>query len=132
MRRISVAATRLGLNARLRARLKRGCDLGILQLICSHSRWMWLLRRQTHNLFLKRQSLNYGYFATQLPEAGHFCGMPIERAFHLATSSAPPGLSLLATQAQDRLILGTTFVPKAVSESVARQFLDTLVTDLLA
>lgn len=120
------------LARRLRERLQRGTDLGLLQLMYYHSRWMWLVRRQTRGLFMKRQSLNYGCFSSNLPTGAKFGGVPIEAAYHAASTSSPPGLSLLATQFQRRLIIAAAYVPDAIAPSRAEAFLDTLVTDLTA
>jgi len=120
------------LARRLRERLQRGTDLGLLQLMYYHSRWMWLVRRQTRSLFMKRQSLNYGCFSSSLPVGATFAGAPIEAAYHAASASSPPGLSLLATQFQRRLIIAAAYVPDAIAPSRAGAFLDTLVSDLTA
>jgi len=133
---IDEAADRDGLlktlSRRLRDRLKRQVDLGLLQLVYWHSRRIWFVRFPLKTLFMKRQSLNYGCFNSIIAPGATFAGVPIEAAYHVASTSSPPGLSLLANRFQGRLLFTAVYVPDAVPPSRMEAFLDRLISDFTA
>jgi hypothetical protein len=120
------------LSRQMWERLASDSDLGMLQ-------WTSVLSkrpRQTRfilNLVLRIGfSLWYGYFGAVDAVGDSFCGAAIEEVYYTGPSWSPVGMTLLANQFRGRLLLQASYVPDAVPEALANQFLDEVMADLRA
>jgi hypothetical protein len=119
------------LSQQVRQRLEGGTDLGMLQLVELFSRRprqaRWVI-----GLWLRVGfSLWYAYFGALEVVADRFCGTDIEDLYFAGPAWSPVGVTLLANQFRGRLLLQATYVPAAVPDALAHDFLDTVVRDLV-
>jgi hypothetical protein len=117
------------LARQFRDRVRRGWDVALVQLMTVYTRWMWVARRLTRALFRRSQSLNYGCFHSTLPAGATLATVPIVAMYHLSSAPAPPGLALIATRFQRRMILAATHDPAVVPRERADALLDQLIAD---
>jgi hypothetical protein len=76
-------------------------------------------------------SLWYAYFGSADAAGQSLAGAEIEDVFSVGPSWPPVGLTLLANQFRGRLGLQVTYVPASVPETLAQQFLDWVMADLV-
>jgi hypothetical protein len=115
------------INAQVRDALRRGEDLGWLQLMCLFSP----RRKRAVNPERGRRSFAFSFHGRAVAGFDSLCGTAVERLFTLLTNAYPPGLHLHANQLDGRLHLSVFFTAGAIPESVANAFLDTVAADLL-
>jgi hypothetical protein len=120
------------LSRQMREQLRRGIDLGNLQMMSVMSRFerscaAHIRARMQHSPV----SLGFGFLG---PVAGleTFCGVPVSRLHTLNAALAPPGVTLQVNQFRGRLGLGLTYVSRSVPPGLAGEFLDTMMADLAA
>jgi hypothetical protein len=125
-----VALVRM-LNRQFRERLEQDVDLGVLRTISLFGR----RPRQARwglDLFLRYGfSLWYAYFGNT-PVSNQFCDVEIENVFFTSPAWWPNGMTLLVNQFRGRLLFQTTTLPEIIPDSLAGEFLDQLIADLLA
>ncbi len=123
-------ATRL-LSAQMRDQIRRGIDLGNLQMMAVMSRFAPLLR--SHLIArMKRQpvTLGFGYLGPVAQELSRFCRRDVENVYTFNASLSPPGVTLQANQFAGRINLLLTFITSAVPEALANRLLDEIIADL--
>jgi len=116
---------------RMREALEGDADLGVLQLAVLAGRGArheapWVIEHLLRHGF----SLWYGYFGALDAIGTHFCGTPVEKAFHAGPAWPPLGLTLLVNQFRGSLFFQATYVPESVPDRLAGLFLDELVRGL--
>ncbi len=116
------------INAQVREALRRGEDLGWLQLTRLSRR-----RRSAANKPERgRRSFAFSFHGRAVAGFDSLCGTAVERLFTLVGSIYPPGVHLQANHLDGRLHLSLFYTAGAVPESTANAFLNTLVADLLS
>jgi len=120
-----------GLVRRMREQVRRGFDLGSLQLARVGSRHLERVRGGFKHR-MRDLSFTYGYFKPVDDGGRGFCGTPIESAYHLIMPWTPPGLTVSANACRGRLHVVVTSGVESVPEAVAADFLDALLADLVA
>jgi hypothetical protein len=116
------------LNAQVRDALRRGEDLGWLQMM----RWSRHRRKGTSKPESGRRSFAFSFHGRAVAGFDSLCGTAIERLFTLVATIYPPGVHLQANQVGGRLHLLLYFIAGAVPEPLANAFLDAVAADLLA
>ena len=118
------------LSRQLKDCLEQEVDLGMVQqmaLFCRrprHARWVLdALLRHTFSLW-------YAYFGSQDAAGDQFCDIEIDRLTYAGPTWSPMGITLIANQFHDRLLLQATYIPASVPDAVANRFLDEVVGDL--
>ncbi len=114
---------------RMRDQIRRGFDLGSLQLAGIASRHLELVRRGFKRR-MRDLSFSYGYFKAPDESGAGLCGVPIARAYHLIMPWAPPGLTVSANACHGRLHISVTSAVQAIPAPLAETFADTLLADL--
>ncbi|HKB06594.1 MAG TPA: hypothetical protein VKD90_30640 [Gemmataceae bacterium] len=125
------------MNQQFRERLALDADLGMVQLSSFFQRPGSFLRERFARYSVRRllrsgYSIWYAYFGSLDTMGEQFCGTPIEDACYVASSWPPMGVTLLVNKFQGVLVFQSTSVPGSVPESRANEFLDAVVSDLLA
>ncbi len=116
------------LNAQVRDALRRGEDLGRLQM-------MWLARRREKAPVKPEgrwRTFGFSFHGRAVAGFDSLCGTAIERLVTLGINIYPPGVHLQANLFGGRLHLSLFYAAGAVPEPTANAFLDTLVADLLS
>ena len=120
------------MNARMRDQLRRGIDLGNLQMMALMSRHLWLLRRHVLERAKRHPfTLGFGYQGPVVKGLESFCGRPVDWIYTLNSALSPPGITLQVNQFRGRLNLALTYISSGVPETLANEFLDTIMSDLL-
>jgi hypothetical protein len=119
------------LNARVRDGLRRGEDLGALQLLALDRRGA-ALRRAVRDPDFAWSTIAFSFHGRGVAGFDSLAGTPIDRLFTVGTCAFPPGIGLLVNHLGGRLHLALIYVPGAIPEPLAECFLDTVVADLLA
>ncbi len=120
------------LNAQMREQLRRGIDLGNLQMMAFMSRYDRMLTKHIKSHMQKSpMALGFGFLGPAFGGMESFCGVPVERFYTLNSALAPPGITLQVNVHRGRLNFALTYVGDAVPDSLAQAFLDTMIADLL-
>ena len=120
------------LNSRMRNQLRRGIELGNLQMMTTMSRYdrllaKHLLERMKNHPF----TLAFGYQGPAVSGLESFCGQNVDWLYTLNTGMSPPGITLQVNQFRGRLNLCVSYVSSGISESLTNAFLDAMIEDLL-
>lgn len=119
------------LNVQMREQLRRGIDLGNLQMMSFMSRYDRMLARHIKTHMQKSpMALGFGFLGPAFGGMQAFCGVPVERFYTLNSALAPPGITLQVNLHRGRLNFALTYVGDAVPDSLAQAFLDTMIADL--
>lgn len=120
------------LNVQMREQLRRGIDLGNLQMMAFMSRYDRMLAKHIKSHMQKSpMALGFGFLGPAFGGMESFCDVPVERFYTLNSALAPPGITLQVNVHRGRLNFALTYVGDAVPDSLAQAFLDTMVADLL-
>jgi hypothetical protein len=118
------------LSRQLRERIGSGGDLAMLRLATTCARLprqtLWIMDAWLRYAF----TLWYAYFGPIDP-GERFCGCEIEKVCSAGPCWPAIGVTLLVNQFRGRLLFQTTYVPEVVPPSRAREFLDTVIEDLV-
>ncbi len=121
----------LRLNARMREQLRRGIDLGNLQMMAVMAPRARLLARHLLERMKRHPfSLGFGYQGPVVPGLDQFCGRPVRQLYVLNAGGSPPGMTLQVNQCLGRLNLCATYVSSGVPDDLAEAFLGELAADL--
>jgi hypothetical protein len=119
------------LSGQMRDQLRRGIDIGNLQLMSIMSRFDWMLAKHIEGRMQKSPlTLGFGFLGPAATGLERFCGRSVERFHTLNAALGPPGVTLQVNQFRGRLNLGLTYVSNAVPEELAERLLDTIASDL--
>lgn len=120
------------LNSRMRDQLRRGMELGNLQMMTVMSRYERLLAKHIKERMKKHPfTLAFGYQGPAVSGLEIFCGQEVDRLYTLNTGMSPPGITLQVNQFRGRLNLSVSYVSSGVPEALTNAFLDTMIEDLL-
>jgi hypothetical protein len=119
------------LARQLRERLEDRFDLSMLRVAARLNRRPDNFRYVIEMGLRLGFSLWYAYFGSADAVGQTFAGADIEDVFSMGPSWPPVGLTLLANQFHGRFGLQVTYVPTSVPETLAREFLDGVIADLL-
>ncbi|MCZ6698741.1 MAG: hypothetical protein O7D94_07420 [Planctomycetota bacterium] len=126
------ALTRM-LNSQMRDQLRRGIDVGNLQMMTVMSRFAGVLvSHMKDRLQRKPLTLGYGFLGPVAGGFDRFCGVPIGQLYTLNSALSPPGITLQANQCQGRINLALTYISDVIPTETAGEFLDAVAKDLLA
>lgn len=120
------------LSARMRDQLRRGIDLGSLQMMQTMSPFTRLLgvhlleRSRKHPL-----TLGFGFLGPALPGLERLCGVDVDWLYSLNIAASPPGITVQVNQFRGRLNLVLTYVGKTVPDERAEAFLASVEAELL-
>lgn len=121
------------LNVQMREQLRRGIDLGNLQMMSFMSRYDRMLARHIKTHMQKSpMALGFGFLGPAFGGMEAFCGVPVERFYTLNSALAPPGITLQVNLHRGCLNFALTYVGDAVPDSLAQAFLDTMLKDLIS
>lgn len=121
------------LNAQMRDQLRRGMDLGNLQLLSILSRFAPVLRSHIVTRMKKRPfTLGFGFLGPVAAELSRFGGQAVDNVYTFNTALSPPGVTLQVNQFAGRINLLLTYISSAVPEAKAAQLLDEIKGDLCA
>ncbi|MFQ5410920.1 MAG: condensation domain-containing protein [Phycisphaerae bacterium] len=121
------------LNAKMRDQLRRGIDLGNLQMMAIMARHEKLLARHLLERMRKDPiALGFGFLGPVIPGLETFLDQEVEWLYTLNSALSPPGVVLQVNQFRGRMNLILTYISEAVPEPLAESFLDTIMEDLLA
>jgi len=121
------------LHGQMREQLRRGIDLGNLQmmhLMAPHARLLrgHIIQRMRKHPF----TMGFGYLGPIAAGLETFGGQSVTALYSLNSAIAPPGITLQASQFRGRLQLNLTYIRSAVPPALAGAFLDAVVEDLCA
>ncbi|HWL94168.1 MAG TPA: hypothetical protein VNT79_11610 [Phycisphaerae bacterium] len=120
------------LNATMREQIRRGVDVGTVQmmsLIAPHEKL--LTRHLVERIKSDPTSLAFGFLGPVLPGLETFCGQRVEWLYSLNTSNSPPGMVLQVNQFRGRMNLMLTYIDGKVPEALANQFAEFIMDDLV-
>jgi hypothetical protein len=118
------------LSRQFRSRLEEKIDLGMVRLATGFSRRVRHMRWALEHVLRYSYSLWYAYFGALDSVGPQFCGVPVENAQYIGPAWSPMGIGLLVNQFGGQLCFQLTYDPYLVSNSLASEFLDVVVTDL--
>lgn len=119
------------LNARMRDELRRGIDLGSLQLISFMAPHANLMRRHLLRTLRKGPvSLGFGFLGTVIPGLTKLGDTPIRRFYTMNAALSPPGITLQGHQYNGRLSLVLTHIGSTVNDELAEAFLQHIMDEL--
>jgi hypothetical protein len=121
------------LSAQMRDQLRRGIDVGNLQMMAVMCRFAPLLRSHIITRMKRRPfTLGFGYLGPVIKELTHFCGQEIENVYTFNTAISPPGVTIQVNQFAGRINLLLSYISSAVPDASATRLLDEIVSDLCA
>ncbi len=121
----------LHLNSQMRHQLRRGIDLGNLQMMAVMAPRARLLARHLLERMKRHPfSLGFGYQGPVVPGLERFCGRPVRQLYAINAAGSPPGMTLQVNQCLGRLNLCAAYVSSGVPDSLAEAFLEELAADL--
>lgn len=119
------------LNAYMRDQLRRGVDVGTIQMMTIMSRMEKLLARHLLDRMRKDPiSLGFGFLGQVLPSLEQFCGRRVDRLYSLNASISPPGMVLQVIQFRGKMSLVMTYIGSVVSDELANRFAEFIMDDL--
>lgn len=119
------------LNSYMREQIRRGVDIGTMQMMSLMAPREKLLAR--HLLDRMRRdpiSLGFGFLGNVLPVLENFCGRRVDWFYSLNASISPPGMVMQASQFRGRMNLVFTYIGATVSDDLANQFAEFIMEDL--
>lgn len=121
------------LNSRMRDQLRRGIDVGNLQMMTIMGRFAGLLTSHMKDRFKRKPlTLGFGFLGPVASGFDRFCGAPIGQLYTLNSTLSPPGITLQINQCGGRLNLALTYISEVIPTTTAEEFLDAIADDLLA
>jgi len=120
------------LSRQMRDRLESKIDLGILNLVAIFQRRPQHIQMVLEHLLRCGFSLWYAYFGSADFRSEELFGQEVKKVCYVGPTWLPMGISLLANQFRGRLLFQATYDPDVISESLANDFLDRVMADLLA
>ncbi len=121
------------LNAQMRDQLRRGIDLGNLQLLSMLSRFAPLLRSHIVTRMKRRPfTLAFGYLGPVVAELTGCFGQAVDNVYTFNAALSPPGVTLQANQFAGRINLLLSYISSAVDKTRAGQLMDEIASDLTA
>lgn len=121
------------LNTVMRDQIRRGIDLGNLQMMAIMSQHTGLLKRHIMDRMKNHPfTLGFGFLGPVLPGLEQFGGRRTNWVYSLNTALSPPGITLEANQFRGQLNLMLTYIAATVPDQTAEAFLENLVEDMLA
>lgn len=120
------------LNARMRDELRKGIDLGSLQMISFMAPHANLMRRHLLRTLRKGPvSLGFGFLGTVIPGLTTLGNAPIRRFYTMNAALSPPGITLQGHQYANRLSLVLTHIGSTVNDDLAEAFLQHIMDELI-
>jgi len=119
------------LNANMRDEIRRGIDLGGLEMIDAVAPFSWLVKPTLRRSAGKVPSLGFGFLGPVLPELRTLLDVEIDWLYTMNMAVSPPGITLQAHQFGPRLNLVLTYIDAAVNEAEARQFCQHVADELV-
>jgi hypothetical protein len=142
MTSVSVSATRAqladrdrltrDLNAQQRENLRRGEDLGMMQVLYLIQPRPTIIRQLMHEPGVRERTFGFSFHGRAVAGFDSLCGTPVERLFTSGSDIFPPGLQLQVNHAGGRLHVSLFYTAGAIPEPLANTFLDVLLDDVLA
>jgi hypothetical protein len=119
------------LSAQMRDQLRRGIDLGNLQMMTIMSRFAPRLRPLiVAHLKHRPFTIGFGYLGPVISVLSRFCGQEVENVHSFNTSIAPPGVTIAVNQFDGRINLMLTYTASAVPDGAASSLLDEIAGGL--
>ena len=118
------------LNGHMRNEIRRGIDLGGLEMIDAVAPFAWLVKPALSRAAGKVPTLGFGFLGPVLPELTSVCGVEIDWLYTMNMAVSPPGITLQAHQFRNRLNLVLTYIDSSVDEARAREFCERVATGL--
>lgn len=121
------------LNAYMREQIRRGVDIGTMQMMSLMAPREKLLAR--HLLDRMRSdpiSLGFGFLGPVLPGLETFCGRHVDWLYSMNASISPPGMVMQVNQFRGRMNLVMTYIGDKVPDELANQFAEFIMDDLTA
>jgi len=119
------------LNAGMRNEIRRGIDLGGLEMIDAVAPFSFLVKPTLRLSAGKVPSLGFGFLGPVLPDLKSLLDVDIDWLYTMNMAVSPPGITLQAHQFGPRLNLVLTYIDAAVSESEARRFCEFVANELV-
>ncbi|HKQ46836.1 MAG TPA: hypothetical protein VJZ71_02065 [Phycisphaerae bacterium] len=119
------------LSAQMRDQLRRGIDVGNLQMMAVMCRFAPLLRSHIITRMKRRPfTLGFSYLGPVIKELTRFCGIPVKNVYTFNTALSPPGVTIQVNQFSGRINLMLSYITSAVPDALAQRLLDEIVNDL--
>ncbi len=119
------------LNARMRDELRKGIDLGSLQMMSFMAPHANLMRRHLLRTLRKGPvSLGFGFLGTVIPGLTKLGATPIRRFYTMNAALSPPGITLQGHQYAGRMSLVLTHISSTVDDDLAAAFLGRIADEL--
>ncbi len=119
------------LNADMRNEIRRGIDLGGLEMIDAVAPFSWLVKPTLRLSAGKVPSLGFGFLGPVLPDLKSLLDVKIDWLYTMNMAVSPPGITLQAHQFGPRLNLVLTYIDAVVNEAEARQFCQHVTDELV-
>lgn len=112
------------LNGRMRDELRKGIDLGSLQMMSFMAPHANLMCRHLLRTLRKGPvSLGFGFLGSVIPGLTQLGGIAIRRLYTMNAALSPPGITLQGHQYAGRLSLVLTYIGSTVDDDLADAFL---------
>jgi hypothetical protein len=118
------------LSRQMRERLESKFDLGVLRLATVFQRRPRHIRWVAEHLLRWGYSLWYAYFGSSDSLGHRLWNLDVEKICYVGPTWSPMGISLLANQFRGQLFFQATYDPDLVSEPLANEFLDRVLSGL--
>jgi hypothetical protein len=119
------------LSAQMGDQLRRGIDLGNLQMMAVLCRFAPLLRSHIITRMKRRPfTLGFGFLGPVVKELTRFCGQEVENVYTFNTALSPPGITIQVNQFAGRTNLMLSYISAAVPDELAIRLLNEIVDDL--
>lgn len=120
------------LNANMRDQLRRGIDLGNLQMMSMMAKFPRLMAMHLKQRFRDNPiSLGFGFLGPVLPSLETFLGRRVEWIYTLNSCLSPPGIVLQVNQFRGKMNLILTYIERCVPEKLANELLAFIIQDLV-
>lgn len=120
------------LNANMRDQLRRGIDLGNLQMMSMMAKFPKLMAMHLKQRFRDNPiSLGFGFLGPVLPSLETFLGRKVEWIYTLNSCLSPPGIVLQVNQFRGKMNLILTYIDHCVPEKLANDLLAFIIQDLV-
>jgi hypothetical protein len=121
------------LHRQMRDQLRRGIDLGNLQMMSIMSGWRKSLARHLQSRIQHHPlTLGYGFLGPLTPGLESILGVPVKRFYTLNLAMSPPGVTVQLNQACGETNLAMSYISSVVPDDQAACFLDSVIRDVLA
>jgi len=119
------------LNSQMRDQLRRGIDLGNLQMMSIACRYAGMFKRHIMSRVLRYPfTMGFGFLGPVTEELDTFCDRRVEWLYTVNGTISPPGVTLEVNQHRGRLNFILTHVEDTVPTVIAQRFLDEIRGDL--